>query len=122
MKKRWTVLSIDQPWATMIATGQKTIETRTWASLYRGDLVIASTARHYPEDPGLLTSHALAIVTLAACRPMTAADDLAACCDYIRGLWSWVLTDPRPIQPVYVPLYVKGKQRIWYLEADLVEL
>jgi hypothetical protein len=117
MKRRWHVLSIHHAWATMIATGQKTIETRTWPTSYRGDLVMASTHQPYPDDPGPLRGFAFAIVTLADCRLMTAADEQAACSDYVPGLFAWVLTDPRPIQPVYV----KGKQRIWYLEAELIE-
>lgn len=33
-------LSILQPWATLIAIGAKTIETRSWATKYRGPLAI----------------------------------------------------------------------------------
>ena len=33
-------LSLKQPWATMIVTGIKAIENRTWKSNYRGSLLI----------------------------------------------------------------------------------
>lgn len=33
-------LTIRQPWATLIALGQKKIETRSWKSKYRGSLLI----------------------------------------------------------------------------------
>ena len=34
------VLSLTQPWATLVAIGAKTIETRSWATRYRGPLAI----------------------------------------------------------------------------------
>lgn len=33
-------ITILQPWATLIATGEKQFETRSWATKYRGDLAI----------------------------------------------------------------------------------
>ena len=33
-------LTLHQPWATLVAVGAKTIETRGWSSAYRGPLVI----------------------------------------------------------------------------------
>lgn len=33
-------LTLTQPWATLIALGAKTIETRSWATTYRGPLAI----------------------------------------------------------------------------------
>ncbi len=36
-------LSLWQPWASLIALGVKTIETRGWSTAYRGPLLIAST-------------------------------------------------------------------------------
>ncbi|WP_300297652.1 ASCH domain-containing protein [Anaerosolibacter sp.] len=38
-------LSIIQPWATLIATGEKRIETRSWATKYRGPLLIHSSKK-----------------------------------------------------------------------------
>ena len=39
-------LSLYQPWASLIMAGRKTIETRSWATKYRGPLAIhASKAR-----------------------------------------------------------------------------
>lgn len=36
-------LSLTQPWATLVAIGAKTIETRSWATGYRGPLAIHAT-------------------------------------------------------------------------------
>ena len=33
-------LTLIQPWATLIALGEKRIETRSWKTLYRGELAI----------------------------------------------------------------------------------
>jgi len=33
-------LSVKQPWANKIASGEKTIEVRTWYTHYRGPLLI----------------------------------------------------------------------------------
>lgn len=38
-------LTIYQPWATLIATGQKRIETRGWATGYRGWLIIHAAVK-----------------------------------------------------------------------------
>lgn len=39
------VLSLWQPWATLVALGVKTIETRSWSTHYRGPLAIHAAAR-----------------------------------------------------------------------------
>lgn len=39
------VLSILQPWASLIVMGPKRIETRSWATKYRGPLLIHASAR-----------------------------------------------------------------------------
>jgi len=91
-------LSIKQPWANLIATGQKTIETRLWPTDYRGPLLIVSSKKPDIHPAG----YALAIAELVDCRPMTAADETGACCGRYPGAYSWVLRDVRkiPIFPV----------------------
>lgn len=42
-------LSLTQPWATLVAAGAKTIETRSWSSSYRG-LVAIHAAKGFPRD------------------------------------------------------------------------
>jgi hypothetical protein len=36
----WKVLTLTQPWASLVAVGAKTIETRSWTTRYRGRLLI----------------------------------------------------------------------------------
>lgn len=43
------VLSLWQPWATLWVTGEKRIETRSWATDYRGILVVHASKR-FDED------------------------------------------------------------------------
>jgi hypothetical protein len=40
------MLTLHQPWASLIAVGAKTIETRPWSTDYRGPL---ARARHGPD-------------------------------------------------------------------------
>jgi activating signal cointegrator 1 len=42
-------LTLWQPWATLIAMGEKRIETRTWSTRYRGELAIHSAAKLPPK-------------------------------------------------------------------------
>jgi hypothetical protein len=41
-------LTLTQPWATLVAIGAKTIETRSWPTSYRGPLAIHA-AKGYPK-------------------------------------------------------------------------
>lgn len=41
-------LSIKQPWASLIATGVKDIENRTWQTHYRGRILIHATKKPIP--------------------------------------------------------------------------
>ncbi len=97
MSDRITVvkaLSVKQPWANLIASGQKTIETRLWSTEHRGPLLIVSS-RVPKIDPA---GYALAIVDLVECRPMIASDESAACCALYPHAFAWVMRDIRKIE------------------------
>jgi hypothetical protein len=89
-------LSVKQPWANMIALGEKTIETRTWATPYRGQLLIVSSREPRIAPAGF----ALAVALLDDCRPMTRRDERAACCPVYPKAHAWVLRDIRKIEPI----------------------
>lgn len=91
-------LCVRQPWASMIAEGRKRIETRTWATAYRGELMIV--ASRAPKIEGLPRGVALCVARLTDCRPMTRRDAAAACCELYPGAYAWVLEEVRPIRPV----------------------
>jgi hypothetical protein len=42
-KIKLKALSIKEPWITLIAEGRKTIETRVWATSYRGPLLLVGS-------------------------------------------------------------------------------
>jgi len=103
-------LSVKQPWANLIASGLKTIETRTWKTKYRGDLLIVSSKSPKIEPAG----YALAIVELVDCRPMIKADEKVACCE-LYPAYAWVLKNIRPIEP----FPVKGQLNLFDVEFKL---
>ena len=43
--QRMKIISIKQPWASLIATGAKDVENRTWPTRYRGPVLIHSSQR-----------------------------------------------------------------------------
>ena len=110
--REYTCLSLQQPWANLIADGSKTIETRTWGTSYRGELVIVSSMKPAIEPAGC----AVCICRLVDCRPMTVEDEVAACCDCDDGRWAWVLTDIRPV----VPVPVKGQLQLYRRALTLI--
>lgn len=46
-------ISLWQPWATLVAIGAKKYETRSWATPYRGSLIIHASKRLYLEEKQL---------------------------------------------------------------------
>lgn len=90
-------LSVKQPWASMIVRGEKTIETRTWRTNYRGPLLIVASKK--PNLNNLPTGEALCIVRLIGCRRMQQSDCQAARCETYPGAIAWLLEDIKPIEP-----------------------
>lgn len=103
-------ISLHQPWASMVAQGSKTIETRFWSTSHRGDLLIVSTKN--PEIKGFLCGFALCIVNLVNCRKMIVSDEAAARVPWRDDRWSWVLAEIRKIEP----FPVKGRQGFYEVE------
>ncbi len=42
-------ITLTQPWATLVAIGAKTIETRSWGTKYRGELAVHA-AKGFPKE------------------------------------------------------------------------
>lgn len=134
-------LTLTQPWASLVALQQKRIETRSWSTNYRGELMIHA-AKGFPrfckelceEEPfatalGGLTaeqlplSRGLCIVRLVQC---FRTEDLALDClshnltqrevdfgDYSEGRFAWFLEYVRPIETAAV----RGALGLWNWEA-----
>lgn len=109
-------ISVRQPWASMIANGEKTIETRTWSTNYRGDLLIVSSKR--PAIDGLPLGQALCVVRLVDCRPMTQDDVPVAGCHTYYGAQAWCLDN---IRPVGGPFAVRGQLGLYEVDDKLIK-
>jgi len=122
-------LSIKQPWAWAIASGHKTIETRTWPTNYRGELLIVASKTPDRTMTQMITEisqrgqiieygKAIAVARLVNCRLMTNADEDAAMCDIYNGAYSWVLRNVRRIEP----FSVSGQLGIYEVNANIIYL
>jgi hypothetical protein len=111
-------LTIHQPWAYLIAVGEKRIENRVWKTAHRGPLLIhAGATRKLVETrpdlmarvadaAGLAFGAVVAVVDLVDCVPLAEV----ASEPYAVGPWCWLLADPEPISPA-VPF--RGAQRLF---------
>lgn len=123
-------LSVQQPFALEILSGQKTIEVRSWDTLHRGDLLICSAAKpaftreemeELEEEYGcvFLYGHALCVVKLADVRLMRKGDEEKALTDdFNPEFYSWILEEVRPV----IPFPVKGQQGLFHVEDGLIQL
>lgn len=132
-------VTLHQPWATLIALGAKTIETRGWPTRYRGPLAIHAAKRHC--DPGIfdllafrtvltnagfVTWHDLprgaivAVATLSDCLPSGHEEITARTTrnpldltfgDLGPGRYGWLLDDVQRIRP---EVLCNGKQGLWF--------
>jgi hypothetical protein len=105
----YKAISLKQPWANLVASGKKTIETRKWTTKYRGDLVICSSQNPKIEPYG----KALCIVELYDIKPMTKKDEKKACIKVYPKANAWYLKNIRQITP---PIPVKGSLGIFNIE------
>lgn len=102
-------LSVRQPHANRIASGEKPIETRTWTTKYRGDLLICSSKTGQGEPKGV----ALCVVELVDIRPMKPSDEEAACVKIYPRAKAWILENLRPLKE---PFPVKGELGLYEVE------
>lgn len=124
------VLTLKEPWAGLIISGVKKIETRSWKTNYRGELFIhagllssdnqlrISLISESTDIP--FPSHGFIIgkCNLVDCFQIT--DEYAKhmerqdyvnylCGDYAAGRYAWVLESPMKITPIKAT----GKQGLW---------
>lgn len=125
-------LSVKQPWASFIVTGEKTVECRTWPTKYRGELLICSskgddyldyTDQGLEEDMLVPGGMALGVVELQDCRRMTREDIEGACLpeeweeDALKG-FAWHL---KPLYEI-IPVPAKGKLGIYNIDIPIQKL
>lgn len=128
------VATLWQPWATAIAMGLKTIETRNWSTRYRGLLGIHAGKR-WDKDAAVFLPPAvverargecgvlLAVATLADVvryETMTAWKEAAAAHLCPMEFWNpekhgWILKNLRRVKPVPV----MGAMGLWRFVGDV---
>src|SRR5829696_4018568 len=105
-------LTLTQPWATLVATGLKKVETRSWTTRYRGSLAIHAArgfpriAREFAEGEramGRLVAEVplgavVAIARLVDVRPASEMEGEISILersygDYSAGRYAWMLED-----------------------------
>ena len=120
-------ITISEPWASMIAHGFKTMETRSWPTKYRGRIAIHAGKGKMPSEnipemiemldgdthPGCIVAYA----DIIDCIEIT--DDIIEQvkenhAEYISGFYSpgryaFILDNVEQIEPIQM----KGRQRIW---------
>lgn len=135
-------ITLTQPWATLVVSGYKQIETRSWRTAYRGPLLIHAAkgfpreAREFAEEeraigrlPARLPRGALiGKVELIACHPtgfiasngLPGGNALSArerhFGDFSEGRWAWLLGNPEAFVD---PVPMRGHLGLW--ECDLSE-
>ena len=118
-------LTVRQPFAECIATGEKTIEALSRPTKHRGLLVIhaagqpAEVLAVYCER--LRFGEVLAVVDLVDCRPLQRGDRLATMAPVdepfrTEGLFAWVLTNPRRVDP----FPARGQLNFWNVADECI--
>jgi ASCH domain len=107
------VLTVRQPWASLIVAGVKDVENRSWRTNYRGRLGIHAGSRIEQDalevhghllDEDLPLGALIGTVTLVDC-----VDDSSSSWA-IPGDWHWILADA---QPLARPRRMPGKLGLW---------
>jgi hypothetical protein len=120
-------LAFQQPWATLIMTGEKTIEcrSRNIKTPVKNLLGCASkTATAFLPFPGLAYGYAMALVDVVACVPFKKKHLEASCMEMMPGKEdnAWILENPRPVKPFPVHatasfFYVQDKIELVTIES-----
>ncbi len=140
-------LTVMQPWATLLVTGAKRFETRSWRTAYRGRVAIHA-GRMFPEEARALCRQepfrsalllagyrhpadlpvraVLGTVELTDCLPAAEVGHLlpSGCAelrfgDFRPGRWVWRVRAP---QPLARPLPLIGRLGLYEIPALIPEL
>ena len=122
------VLSIKEPWASLIMNGTKKIETRSWKTKYRGEIYIhaslskakitKSEVYELIKDMNFKCGYIICKCNLVDCIYMTDeyVNDMKTnhyeeyiCGHYEVGRYAWIVEDVRVIEPIEA----KGKLGLW---------
>ena len=115
-------LTICQPYAELIAMGQKPIENRTWPTSFRGRLFIhAGQSREWmdPGDeatyPGMAFGALIATARVISCVRVEQLPESLIGNEHANGPWCWILSEVNRIEPI--PF--RGAQGLWDVPNDV---
>ncbi len=115
-------LTVQQPYASLIASGQKTIELRSWSTMYRGPLLIHAGKRLHSDYrnrllPLLPRGVIVCVVDLVDVRPYHEGDrpNTFVKRRLLNGFFSWVLENARGTPPIPID----GHQRLFDVPVDV---
>ena len=97
----------------MILNGKKTIETRTWKTKYRGDILLHASRKPDSELSGCI----FAVAEITDCKSMTNEDEGSACCKIYPKANSWFLKNIRPTELKFIT----GKLGLWEFNCELIK-
>lgn len=108
-------ITICQPYAELIARGEKRIENRTWPTSYRGPIAIhAGKSKAWlngdPGDDVLVFGAVVAIADLVGCKRVEDLVGQWAEHAHAHGPWCWMLSKVRRLEP---PVPARGAQGLW---------
>lgn len=134
-------ISLLQPWASLVALGEKQWETRSWSTNYRGQIAIHASSKKCPErflhtDPfeRVLRNHAIHSADLLPTGYVVAVGYLVACIstcavrglstneiafgDFGPGRYAWKI---ERVTDLEIGIPVKGKLGLWNWHVSLCE-
>ena len=134
------ILTLWEPWATLMALGEKRIETRSWSTRYRGPLAIHAAKGGMRDEQfmeicrqpffreslacrKLYPGHIVAVVDLHDCKPsydiwIFLTEKEKAFGDYATWRYGWVTNG---VFRLPEPIPYKGSQGLGIVPADVVE-
>jgi hypothetical protein len=117
-------ISLKQPWANLVMDKKKIIETRTWKTNYRGELVICSSAKPdfvhvHPDIDREPMGYALGTVEVYDIVRMNRNHEKDAMCKLYDGAYAWLL---RNIRQFKKPIPIKGQLNIFQIELPFNEI
>lgn len=125
------VITLKQPWATLVAEGIKKYEFRSWNTKYRGKILIHSGLGVDKEELDKFKDlnlefpkgKILAEVEIVDCLPLTdelnkkiISENNIAYGNKIRTGYAWKLDNVRKIKSDKI---IKGKLSLWNLDIDI---
>lgn len=136
MEDTMKALTLRQPWASLIVTGAKDVENRTWPYRMPRDfphhLAIHAAKADTDNDPtipkrawdalsdvigGAAPPRGVLLGTVLVVGCHNAAEEFVPCSRWADpACWHWTLADP---QPLAEPVPYKGRQGLWNVPDDI---